>query len=210
MSSDGISPASKLFQLQNHGQRALELAVEVRFVAVELLQTMHLQPFAKGLRLDRRGQAGFLGHASTDGLQRFADELLQALGGRRVFLFLDLLIPPVAQNGRALVDGLTDIRPLIGRSGVADDRHLGTDARMTHCDGRRWWPPGSAGHTAIRQFEHRHLGRPCRARGSRHPVAACPVPPSTSRDRRASRGIGSPLEASLDRSRGRLGGRFGR
>ena len=41
--------ASKVFQLDQHGQRALKLAVQVRFVAGKLLQSVGLQPFANGL-----------------------------------------------------------------------------------------------------------------------------------------------------------------
>jgi hypothetical protein len=41
--------ASEVFQLDQHGQSALKLAVQVRFVAGKLLQPVGLQPFANGL-----------------------------------------------------------------------------------------------------------------------------------------------------------------
>jgi hypothetical protein len=58
--------------------------------------TVRLQPFAQGLRLDCRGKFGFLHHAIADRFQRIADEFGQPFGSCRVFLFLDMLIPPVA------------------------------------------------------------------------------------------------------------------
>jgi hypothetical protein len=57
---------------------------------------MRPQPFAQGLRLDGRGKLRFLHHAIADRLQRIADEFGQPFGSCRVFLFGDMLIPPVA------------------------------------------------------------------------------------------------------------------
>src|SRR5450759_1375717 len=91
-----LTSAAKLFQLQKHRQSALELAVEVRFVAIQLLQTVRLQSFTQCLRLDCRLITCFPFHAHTNWFQMFADELRQPFGGRWVFLVLDIPIPPVA------------------------------------------------------------------------------------------------------------------
>jgi hypothetical protein len=66
------------------------------FRSGSVLQSVRLQPFAQGLRLDCRGVFGFHRHAIADRFQRIADEFGQSFGSCRVFLFLDLLIPPVA------------------------------------------------------------------------------------------------------------------
>ena len=44
--------ASEVLELDQHGQRALELAVEVRFVSGKLLQFVGMQSFAHGLVFD--------------------------------------------------------------------------------------------------------------------------------------------------------------
>ncbi len=43
------SAASEVFELDQHGQSALKLSVEVGFVAGKLLQLEGFQPFANGL-----------------------------------------------------------------------------------------------------------------------------------------------------------------
>lgn len=70
------------------------------FVTVQLLQSVRLQSFPQGLRLDRVMVAGLFLDADADRFQVFADELLQSFGGRRIFLALDIVLPPLTGIGQ--------------------------------------------------------------------------------------------------------------
>jgi hypothetical protein len=61
--------ASEVFQLDQHGQSALKLAVQVRFVAGKLLQPVGLQPFANGLIDDSVVVAGLFFLLAAQGKQ---------------------------------------------------------------------------------------------------------------------------------------------
>ncbi len=72
--------ASKVFQLDQHRQRALKLAVQMRFVARKLFQPIGLQPLAKGLVDDGAMVAGLFFLLVDKGGDMLADECCQPRG----------------------------------------------------------------------------------------------------------------------------------
>ena len=95
-----LPPVTKLLHFQQHAQGALELAVEVGFIPIQLFQLVCLQAFAHGLSLDRVVIPGLLFQANADRVQRVVDEGTQAFGVGRVRSFVDMLFPPFAGPGR--------------------------------------------------------------------------------------------------------------
>ena len=87
--------ASEVFQLDQHGQSAFKLAVQVRFVAGKLLQLVGLQPFANGLVHDGIVVAGLFFLLVTQGRQVLGDKAGQAFCIGRVLFLFQVAFPPL-------------------------------------------------------------------------------------------------------------------
>ena len=92
----GCAAAFKVFKLDEHGQSALKLAIQVSFVPGKLLQPMGLQPFANGLVNYGVVMARFFFLLVAQRVQLLCEKAGQTFGIGGVFIFLYVFFPPVS------------------------------------------------------------------------------------------------------------------